>query len=287
MIRRLRFSWTLSRLIGKQSRLTRTRAAGWRCVLLLLAVIAASGSAMGIAQADAVYRTEYEISIFGLSLARAAIETTVKGRNYSVNGRFMTSGLARIFDDTDGTVFVTGRSVMGRAVPSSFDLAYKHGRKNKSTKIRFAGGNVIDVKNVPAIKKRAPWISVTPGDLLNVSDPITALMISADQIGSVCNRTLNVFDGQTRADIKLAFSGTRSFTTRGFTGESVICSAGFVPLAGYQEGKKAINYLRDKSKISISFASMGDSGIYGPVLATIGTQLGTLKIQATRFEQVK
>lgn len=285
MIRRLRFSWTMSQLARTPS--AGKPSAGWRCVLFLLAMIAASGNAIGIAKADALYRTEYEISIFGLSLARAAIETTVKGRNYSVNGRFMTSGLARIFDDTDGTVYVNGRSVMGRAVPSSFDLVYKHGRKNKSTKIRFAGGNVIDAKNVPPVKKRAPWVSVTPSELLNVSDPITALMISANAIGSVCNRTLNVFDGQTRADIKLTFSGTRSFTTRGFTGESVICSAGFVPLAGYQKGKKAINYLRDKSRISISFASMGDSGIYAPVLATIGTQLGTLKIQATRFEQIK
>lgn len=275
LIRRFRFSALTTRFAARRS------------VLFLSAAMAVSSISIGTAKADALYRTEYEISMFGLSLARAAIETTVKGRNYSVNGRFMTSGLARIFDDTDGNVRVNGRSVVGRAVPRNFNLTYQHGRKNKSTTIGFASGNVIDVSNVPPVKKREPWIAVTPDDLLNVSDPISAMMITAQDAISVCNRTLNVFDGQTRADIKLSFSGTSSFTTRGFTGESVVCSAKFLPLSGYQEGRKAINYLSNRSRLTISFASMGDSGIYAPVLASIGTQLGTLKIQATRFEQIR
>ncbi|MBV2141986.1 DUF3108 domain-containing protein [Falsochrobactrum sp. TDYN1] len=241
----------------------------------------------GAAQADDLYRTEYEISIFGLSLARSAIETTVKGAAYSVNGRFMTSGIARIFDDTDGTVHVGGRSVAGKVMPSRFDLAYKHGRKSKSTKIRFANGNVMSAENMPPVKKRNPWVETTPGDLLDVSDPISVMMIPAKNLRSVCDRTLNIFDGQTRADIKLSFNGTQAFTTRGFTGETVICSAKFVPIAGYQKGKKAINYLSKRSKITISFATLGNSGIYAPVVAHIGTQLGTLKIQATRFEKMR
>ncbi|PWL19607.1 DUF3108 domain-containing protein [Falsochrobactrum shanghaiense] len=240
----------------------------------------------GPAWADALYRTEYEISIFGLSIARSAMETRVKGAAYAVNGRFMTSGLARIFDDTDGTVHVDGRSVAGKVKPSNFDLAYKHGRKNKSTKIRFANGNVMTAENVPPVKKRDPWVEVAADDLLDVGDPISALIIPAEDRASVCNRTLRVFDGQTRADIKLSFNGTESFTTRGFTGETVICSARFVPVAGYQQGKKAIDYLSKRSKITILFATLGDSGIYAPVEARIGTQLGTLKIVATRFEKM-
>ncbi len=77
-----------------------------------------------------------------------------------------------------------------------------------------------------------------PGDLLNVSDPLSALMIPAKDARSVCDRSLSVFDGQTRVEIKLAFNGTESFTTGGFTGESVICSAKFIPVSGYQKGKR-------------------------------------------------
>lgn len=247
----------------------------------------ASLSAMSSARAEDLYRTEYEISMFGLSIARSAIETIVKGANYGVNGRFKTSGIARIFDDTDGTVYVGGSSSQGKVMPSAFDLAYKHGRKNKSTMIRFADGKVIASENEPPVKKRDPWVESGPNDLVNVSDPLSALMIPTNDPKAVCNRTLQVFDGQTRADLKLSFNGTESFTTKGFTGESVICSAKFVPISGYQKGKKAIDYLANRSKITISFASLGHSGIYAPVVARIGTQLGTLKIEATRFEKIR
>lgn len=253
----------------------------------MLAGVAIAAVGANSAQADDLYRAEYEISMFGLSIARSAIETVVKGANYGVNGRFKTSGIARIFDDTDGTVYVGGSSSQGKVTPSAFDLAYKHGRKNKSTKIRFSGGKVTASENVPPVKKRDPWVESGPNDLINVSDPLSALMIPTRDPRAVCNRTLQVFDGQTRADIKLSFNGTESFTTKGFTGESVICSAKFVPISGYQKGKKAIDYLSNRSKITISFASLGNSGIYAPVVARIGTQLGTLKIEATRFEKIQ
>ncbi len=249
--------------------------------------LAGLAMASGTARANDLYRTEYSISIFGLSIARAAIETVVNGLNYNLNGRFLTSGLARVFDDTDGTVHVTGSSVKGAVVPKSFDLAYRHGRKNKSTAIRFANGNVVAAENQPPVKKRDPWVETVPRDILNVSDPLSALMIPAKDARSVCDRSLSVFDGQTRAEIRLTFNGTESFTTEGFTGESVICSARFIPISGYQKGKKSIDYLANKSRITISFAPLGNSGIYAPVVARIGTQIGTLKIEATRFEKVK
>lgn len=255
--------------------------------LALLAAPILAVLAGGQAGAADLYRTEYDISIFGLSIARSAIETRVNGANYDLNGRFLTSGLARVFDDTDGTVRVTGSAVGRKVVPASFDLAYRHGRKNKSTKIRFAGGNVVAAENEPPVKKSDPWVETAPGDLKNVSDPLSALMIPASDARSVCNRSLSVFDGQTRAEIQLAFNGTESFTADGFTGESVICSARFIPVSGYQKGKKSIDYLANRSRITVSFASLGDSGIYAPVVARIGTRIGTLKISATRFEKVK
>ncbi len=78
-------------------------------------ILAGLTIASGPARANDLYRTEYDISIFGLSIARSAIETTVNGANYNLNGRFLTSGLARVFDDTDGTVHVTGSAVGARS----------------------------------------------------------------------------------------------------------------------------------------------------------------------------
>ncbi len=257
--------------------------------LALVGLMAAAwlAGAAGAAAASQLYRTEYAISIFGLSIARATMETTVSAGSYDLHGHFLTSGLAHIFDETEGTVHVTGNDVKGKVVPSTFDLAYKHGRKNKSTSIRFVSGNVVSAQNVPPVKKRDPWVEVSPQDLLAVSDPLSALMIPAKSSRDVCDRTISVFDGQTRANIQLSFNGTESFTTDGFTGETVLCSARFVPISGYQKGKKSIDYLANKSRISVSFALLGNSGIYAPVVARIGTRIGTLKIAATRFEKAR
>ncbi|WP_343313034.1 DUF3108 domain-containing protein [Brucella sp. BE17] len=250
-------------------------------------VFALGAFPIATATAKDLYRTEYDISIFGLSIARSAIETAVSGPKYNLNGRFLTSGLARVFDDTNGVVRVTGTAAKGKVVSGSFDLDYKHGRKNKRTTIRFSNGNVVSSDNQPPVKKRDPWVEISPQDLLNVSDPLSALMIPASDPLSVCNRSINVYDGQTRAQIRLSFNGTESFTTDGFTGETVICSAKFVPVSGYQKGKKSIDYLANRSRISVSFAALGNSGIYAPVVARIGTRIGTLKISATRFGKVQ
>ncbi len=254
--------------------------------LLVAAPILFSFATVG-ASADELYRAEYNISIIGLTIAKARTETTVRNGVYDLNGNFATSGLARIFDETRGTVQVTGSSVNGKVVPSSFDLSYRHGRRDKKTTIRFSNGNVVFTENVPPTKKRDPWVEVKPADLVNVSDPLSALMLPVQNQADVCNRTLQVFDGQTRAEIRFSFNGTESFTTKGFTGEAVICKAKFVPISGYQKGKKALDYLSNKSRITVAFAPLGNSGIYAPVVARIGTQIGTLKIAATRFEMVK
>lgn len=253
-------------------------------VSLVVAVGMLAGSALA-ARADEVYKAEYNISILGLTIASASTQTQVKGDSYELNGTFKTSGLARVFDSTKGTTRVTGTSANGKVVPSFFDLAYRHGKKDKRTTLNFKNGNIVGVENVPPIKKRDPWVELTPQHLLNVSDALSGLMIPAKSPAEVCNRTIAVFDGQTRADIKLTFNGTESISTKGFTGEAVICAAKFTPLAGFQKGKKSLEYLSNKSKITVSFAPMGNSGIYAPVIARIGTQLGTLKVSATRFEK--
>ena len=59
------------------------------------------------------------------------------------------------------------------------------------------------------------------------------------------------------------------------------------PIAGYQSGRKAIEYLKNSSKISLTFASLGKSAIYSPVQAKIGTQIGTVTVYATRFEKTQ
>ena len=52
-------------------------------------------------------------------------------------------------------------------------------------------------------------------------------------------------------------------------------------------GNKSIQYLKNKSKIMMKFAPLGQTGIYAPIQATVGTKVGTLTIRARKFETTK
>jgi hypothetical protein len=73
----------------------------------------------------------------------------------------------------------------------------------------------------------------------------------------------------------------------GWEGETVTCSVGFKPVAGYRKGRKALDYLKNRSRMTITFAPLGRTGVYAPVRATVGTQIGTITVQARKFEATK
>ncbi len=235
------------------------------------------------------FQTDYRVSLFGLSIAKASFSTNVSDNGtYKVTGNLSSSGLASLFDDTNGKLDVTGQISKNGPVPSSYEVKYKHGNRDKITSIAFANGNVTNTTNVPPINKKKNWVELTPADLQSVADPISGVMVAASTPTQVCTQTLHIYDGQTRVDLKLSPSGgAQPFATKGFKGDAITCSAKFVPIAGYQSGRKAIEYLKNSSKISLTFASLGKSAIYSPVQAKIGTQVGTVTIYATRFEKTQ
>ncbi len=241
------------------------------------------------AQGAQSYQTDYRVSLFGLSIAKASFSTNVSDdRTYKVVGSLSSSGLASLFDDTSGRLDVAGRFAKTGPVPTYYAVKYRHGNRDKSTSIAFADGNVTNAVNVPPIKKKNNWVELKPADLRSVADPISGVMVAADSLDQVCRQTLHLFDGQTRVDLKLSPSGrARPFATKGFKGNAITCSAKFVPVAGFQAGRKAIEYLKNSSKISLTFASLGNSAIYSPVQAKIGTQIGTVTVYATRFEKTQ
>ncbi|MBA8900270.1 DUF3108 domain-containing protein [Phyllobacterium sp. P30BS-XVII] len=249
----------------------------------LLAILCAAP-----ASAEESYKSDYRVSLLGLTIAKSYFTTRVADGAYEVSGSLRSSGLVTVFDDTKGTIDVKGQFTKTGAVPNSYVVKYRHGKKDKSTSIAFAKGNVTETTNVPPVQKKDKWVELAPESLLGAADPISGVMVAADSIGQVCTQTLHLYDGQTRVDLKLSPVGApQPFSTKGFKGDAVTCSVKFIPIGGYRQGRDAIEYLKNKSKISLTFASLGKSGIYSPVQAKISTQIGTVTVYATRFEKMQ
>lgn len=234
-----------------------------------------------------VFHADYSVSYLGLKIARSSFTSTVDGDNYSLDGSFSSAGVAVLFDKTNGTTRIDGNVGPRGVEPATYALRYSSGGKKARTDIAFAGGNVVKVENVPASRaaKAADYIPVTQELLKAVFDPLSATLFTATSPGEVCNRTLRIFDGETRADLKLAAAGTVKVAVKGYEGEAVRCRGRFVPVAGYRKSRAAIEYLRTKSVIEIAFAHSGVADLWAPVAGSIGTQVGTVKVYATRFEK--
>ncbi|MFC5385651.1 DUF3108 domain-containing protein [Aquamicrobium segne] len=251
--------------------------------VMLLPLFASSG-----AMAAQNFSGDYSVTYLGLPIARAAIKSTYEKSNYSISGAVTSAGLGRIFDDTKGTLRATGKIMNEGPVSHSFRAEYVSAKKPSLVDIRFANGTVVSTQVKPAPKKRGKdWVALQEAHLRAAIDPIASTMVRADSIDHVCGRTVKMYDGEIRADLKLSRVSMGTVSVKGYKGPTVTCRMNFQPVSGYRKGKKSLNYLKDRSRIMVTFAPVGQTGIYAPIRATIGTQIGTITISASRFEASK
>ena len=235
-------------------------------------------------EGERTFRAEYRVTFLGLRVASSNFVSSFSGDSFRLRGEIRSAGIARLFDSTTAETHVSGRLERSEIEPSEYLLNYTYGGKRKSTSIRFREGRVVETENRPPLEARGDnWIPLGAEHLSSVFDPITATIIRASSPREVCNRTIRAFDGEMRADLNLAYAGTRPFSTRGYKGEAVHCTARFVPVAGYREGRRALDFLRRKSRIEFVFAPVGHDDIHALVMATVGTEIGPVRLRATRF----
>jgi Protein of unknown function (DUF3108) len=90
------------------------------------------------------------------------------------------------------------------------------------------GGNVKDLTPTPP--PSSDRVPVTNSNRQGIVDPLSALLFSAAAAGEglsqeACRRTLPIFDGHQRYDLKLAFKRMDKMTAeKGYAGPVVVCS---------------------------------------------------------------
>lgn len=254
-------------------------------MLMLTAAVHSAGSP-SIANAEERFESSYVISAIGLRVGKSNFSTSVGPDKYTIKGSMQASGVASLFSSMSGNLTVSGARSSDWVRSSKYDVSYSEGDKRKSTSISFAGGNVAKTVNKPERRKRSNWVEHSSASLNRVLDPITALLVPASSLKNVCSQTLRVYDGVMRADVQLSYVRTIPFSTDGYEGDAVTCRAKFKPLSGYQTTKKDVIYMRDRSRIEVSFAPVGNTGLYAPVSAKAQTRIGQIAARATRFAAI-
>lgn len=173
-------------------------------------------------------------------------------------------------------------------VPGSYDLDTSEDGFETLVRMTMRGGAVADVLAEPGLIKAADRVPITQRHLAGIFDPVGAFLVAVDDPAnldgrSICNRTVKVFDGWQRYDVRLAYKETRP-APAGYRGDVTVCGARYVPIAGHRPSREAVTYMANNKRLEISMALVAGSRILVPYRILIGTQAGDLLISANRFD---
>jgi hypothetical protein len=151
-------------------------------------------------------------------------------------------------------------------------------------------GNVKELAVTPP--PSSDLVPVTKANRQGIVDPLTALLFSAAAAGEglsqeACRRTLPIFDGHQRYDLKLAFKRMDKMTAeKGYAGPVVVCSVNYEPIAGHRANIPLVKYLSEGREIEIALAPIAGMRLLAPFRLSVVSTLTNLVIEANRFETI-
>ncbi len=263
-----------------------------RCLGLTASAGLALFASLTAAHADSKLEARYVASLAGIPLGSGTWIVDIAENRYVAAASGSTTGLLRVFVGGQGTSAARATLLGGRLVNSTYAATITTLDKSSAVRLTIADGNVKNSKVEPPIDHDAERVPLTHAHEQGVQDPMTATLIRAPGNGSpltpeACNRTLSIFDGRLRYDLKLGFKRMDNVhAEQGYVGPAVVCSVVFEPLAGHIPTRTAMKYLMKERDIEIWLAPIGTTRVLVPFRAEGPTPIGKAVLQATKFVTV-
>lgn len=274
-------------MAGKLTNYMGSPRAGLRIAMGIFAVAAMSATP-SLAR-DVKIGSVYSVTIAGIPIAKATLSLILRGQAYSAKVGFRTSGLGKLAVASQSQVTAAGWW-SGRGVsPARYILRSRTGKRTIAIKMNLNRGSVTSLSVSPKLKKRKDRIPVSGAHKKRILDPLSAALMpvtsSRAALGpSACKRTLRVFDGWTRFNIKLHYKGTKSVRTRGYRGKVVVCGARWIPVAGHRPRKKSVRYMKANKSMEAWLAPVGRQPVLVPLKVSMQTRAGHLVIESSNLK---
>jgi hypothetical protein len=97
---------------------------------------------------------------------------------------------------------------------------------------------------------------------------------------SSCNRTIPVYDGFTRFDVVLNYSGTKQVKAVGYTGPVIVCAARYVPISGHRPNRRVTEFMAENKDMEVWLAPLSTARVLVPYKISVATLVGTTVIEA-------
>ena len=238
--------------------------------------------------------TKYGISIAGIPIGNARVNTVFNGKKFKIAANGRTAGVSRLVSDGRGTLRAEGIIGKNRAFPTSFSMDTVDDKLVTKVRMSMSKGNIRRLVAAPPLSKRADRIPVLKKHHRGILDPLSAFMVPLDRDGKIepakaCNRTIPVFDGWQRFNVRLSFSTTKNANLGGrdgYSGPVVVCKARYMPIAGHRPTRKTTVYLANNKNMELWLAPVQGVPSLVPVYVKIGTKVGSLSLSASIFQVV-
>jgi hypothetical protein len=259
------------------------------CHVLLVSVLGLLALGADCARAQGKLDGRYTATLAGVPIGKGAWVIDIADDHFTAAASGMTTGLLRVFASGEGTGASQGYIINGNLLPSSYAASLTADKKTEELRILISGGTVKEYSVDPPTPPHPDRIPLAEPHKRGVTDPMTATLMRVLGTGDVitpdaCARTLPIFDGRMRYDLRLAFKRFENVKAdRGYEGPVVVCAVYFTPLAGYIPDRPAIKYLIAPRDMEVWLAPIAGTRVVVPFRMVIPTPLGTGVLEATQF----
>jgi hypothetical protein len=145
----------------------------------------------------------------------------------------------RVFASGQGQSVSRGTISGGQLVPSTYTSSISTDQKYDEVRMTLSSGSVREFVADPPTIPSPDRVPLTDAHRRGVADPMTASLVRVPGNGDplapqACQRTLAVFDGRMRYDLRLGFKRLEQVRSeKGYQGPAVVCAVHFAPIAGY------------------------------------------------------
>ncbi len=230
----------------------------------------------------------YSVSLIGLSLGSATVSGKVSGTDYKIEAYANLTGIASALSGAKGSAVASGAIQNGQILPAAYATSSANARESRTVRIGMTGGTVKAVDIQPPFEQQEGRVPLSDAHKKNIVDPLSALIMplkAADGTNgpAVCNRSIPVFDGYTRFNVDLAYTGTRQVSTPGYNGPVIVCNARYKPVAGHRPGRKATQFMTDNKDMEVWLVPINGGKIMIPYRIAVRTMVGMTVIEARKF----
>ncbi len=235
---------------------------------------------------------QYVVTLAGIPIGKGSWSIDVGDTHYSASATGATTGLMRVLTEGEGSTTAQATLGGGKVLSATYVSTIKSRKQKDEVHVTLEKGDVKDTRSDPPADHERERIPVSESDLHNVLDPMTASILAAPGTGNpvsaeVCERTMAVFDGRLRYDLKLAFKRMETVKAeKGYSGPAVVCAVYFTPISGYIPSRATIRYLAKQRDMEIWLAPIEGTRMLAPFRAQGPTPIGEAVMTASQFLSV-